>query len=391
MISRWHSAEWKKSSVSTDPTPLGSLLDFCSVLRDEGMTVGTDDAMAFVSAVALLDPGRLEDVYWSGRTTLTHGRSHIPTYDACFTLFFLGGKSDNGPQSSPIRSPAVESDAVFNVPSVEDPLPGGDEERATLGLSASGVAVQQSKDFAECTDEELLTIRRIIASLRFAPPTRRTRRHRTSSFGQVLDMRRMARQMMRRHGEPVELGWRIRRERPRRVVLILDISGSMSDYSRNLMQFAHSVRRGGRKVEVFCFGTRLTRVTGALRHRDADDALARAGEQVVDWSGGTQIGTSLDDFIRRYGRRGAARGAIVVICSDGLDRGDPAILDAAMERLGRLAHRIVWMNPMKGETNDEYVAASLGMSVALPHVDLVWSGHNLASLSAFADTLPEIS
>ncbi|MGI9586429.1 MAG: vWA domain-containing protein, partial [Acidimicrobiia bacterium] len=357
---------------------------------DEGVTIGTDDAMAFVSAVALLDPGRLEDVYWSGRTTLTHGRSHIPTYNACFTRFFLGGKPDTEPQAVPVSPPGAESDAVFTVPSVENPLSGSDEEQATLGLAASGIAVQQAKDFADCTDDELMAIRRIIASLRFAPPMRRTRRHRTSSSGQVLDMRTMARQMMRKHGEPVELGWRIRRERPRRVVLILDISGSMADYSRNLMQFAHSVRRGGRKVEVFCFGTRLTRVTGALRHRDADEALARASEQVVDWSGGTQIGSSLEEFVKRYGRRGTARGAIVVICSDGLDRGDPAVLDAAMERLDRLAYRIVWMNPMMGETDDEYVAASLGMSVAMPHVDLLWSGHNLASLSAFADTLPEI-
>lgn len=377
--------------MSTDTAALRRLLDFCAVLRDEGVTVGTDDAIAFVSAVALLDPGRLEDVYWAGRTTLTHGRSQIPTFDACFTRFFLGGKQEKEPQPAPAHPPTAESDAVFNIPSTEDQAGSGDEEEAMLGLSASAVAVQQSKDFSDCTDEELLAIRKIIASLRFAPPTRRTRRYRTSSSGQLLDVRRMARQMMRRHGEPIELGWRVRKERPRRVVLILDISGSMADYSRNLMQFAHSVRRGSRRVEVFCFGTSLTRITGALRHRDADEALARAGEQVVDWSGGTQIGGSLDEFIRRYGRRGAARGAIVVICSDGLDRGDPAILDESMERLGRLAHRIVWMNPMKGETNDDYVAASLGMSVAMPHVDVVWSGHSLASLSAFADTLPAIS
>jgi uncharacterized protein with von Willebrand factor type A (vWA) domain len=195
---------------------------------------------------------------------------------------------------------------------------------------------------------------------------------------------------MRRHGEPTELARRTRKEKPRRLVLILDISGSMADYSRHLLQFAHSVRRGARGVEVFCFGTRLTRITPMLRHRDIDEALRRAGEEVVDWAGGTQIGASLDEFVRRYGRRGIARGAIVVICSDGLDRGDPALLDSALERLGRLSHRIVWMNPMKGEQDDEYVAASLGMSVAMPHIDLVWSGHNLDSLLAFVDAVPEI-
>ena len=203
-------------------------------------------------------------------------------------------------------------------------------------------------------------------------------------------MRRMAREMMRNHGEPTQLARRVRKERPRRLVLILDISGSMADYSRHLLQFAHSVRKGGRNVEVFCFGTRLTRITAALRHRDADEALSRAGEEVHDWAGGTRIGDSLDEFVRDYGRRGTARGAIVVICSDGLDRGDPAVLDSALERLSRLSYRIVWMNPMVGEQDEEYVAASLGMSVAMPYIDLMWSGHNLASLVAFADALPEI-
>jgi hypothetical protein len=164
----------------------------------------------------------------------------------------------------------------------------------------------------------------------------------------------------------------------------------MADYSRHLLQFAHSVRRGGRNVEVFCFGTHLTRITASLRHRDADEALRRAGEDVLDWAGGTRIGNSLDEFVRNYGRRGTARGAIVVICSDGLDRGDPAVLDAALERLSRLSYRIVWMNPMIGEQAEEYVAASLGMSVAMPYIDLMWSGHNLASLVSFADALPDI-
>ncbi len=203
-------------------------------------------------------------------------------------------------------------------------------------------------------------------------------------------MRQIARESMRNHGEPVRLSRRRRKDKPRRLVLLLDVSGSMADYSRNLLQFAHSVRRGGRSVEVFCFGTSLTRITATIRHRDPDEALRRAGEEVVDWAGGTQIGASLNDFVRRYGRRGIARGAIVVICSDGLDRGDPALLDSALERLGRLAYRIVWMNPMKGEDDAEYVAASLGMSVALPHIDLVWSGHSLESLMGFVDAVPGI-
>ena len=375
--------------MSTDKAPLSRLLEFCSALRTEELSVGTDDAMAFVSAVAVLDPGRLEDVYWAGRSTLTHGRAQIPPYNVCFTRFFLGGKVDGGQPRSLIRSPAVESDAVFTVPGGQQQS-HGEEQQATMGLLASGVAVDHSKDFAEVTDDELAATRKIVASLRIAPPVRRTRRNRPSAKGRVIDMRRMAREMMRNHGEPTQLARRVRKERPRRLVLILDISGSMADYSRHLLQFAHSVRKGGRNVEVFCFGTRLTRITAALRHRDADEALSRAGEEVHDWAGGTRIGDSLDEFVRDYGRRGTARGAIVVICSDGLDRGDPAVLDSALERLSRLSYRIVWMNPMVGEQDEEYVAASLGMSVAMPYIDLMWSGHNLASLVAFADALPEI-
>jgi hypothetical protein len=360
------------------------------MLREFDLSVGTGDSIAFVSAVAVLNPERLEDVYWAGRTTLVHGRSQIPPYDACFTRFFLGGVATEEQPRSTLRSPTAESDAVFAIPGDQQLDSSGDEQRAMLGLLASGVAVQHSKDFSECTDDELAAIRKIIASLRVTPPVRRTRRNRRSAKGSVLDMRRMAREMMRNHGEPTSLALRVRKKRPRRLVLILDISGSMADYSRHLLQFAHSVRRGGRNVEVFCFGTHLTRITASLRHRDADEALRRAGEDVLDWAGGTRIGNSLDEFVRNYGRRGTARGAIVVICSDGLDRGDPAVLDAALERLSRLSYRIVWMNPMIGEQAEEYVAASLGMSVAMPYIDLMWSGHNLASLVSFADALPDI-
>ncbi|MFP3906548.1 MAG: vWA domain-containing protein, partial [Acidimicrobiales bacterium] len=207
--------------------------------------------------------------------------------------------------------------------------------------------------------------------------------------GQRLDARRMARETMRMHGEPGDLLWLRRKLRIRPVVLILDVSGSMSDYSRNLLQFAHSARRASNRVEIFCFGTRLTRITKALDRRRADDAMARAADEVFDWDGGTRIGDSLDEFVRQWGRRGISRGAIVVICSDGLDRGDPAVLAGAMERLHRLSHRVVWMNPHKGD-DPEFRPTSLAMMVAAPHIDVVVSGHNLRSLEEFATMLPEL-
>jgi len=199
------------------------------------------------------------------------------------------------------------------------------------------------------------------------------------------------RETMRAHGEPAELYRRRRRRRLRPLVLILDVSGSMSDYSRNLLQFAYSTRRAAARVEVFCFGTRLTRITKELGRRRPDEAMDLAAKAVFDWEGGTRIGDSLTTFVREFGRRGMSRGAIVVICSDGLDRGDPAVLSSAMERLARLCHGVVWLNPHMGRATGRgaaYRPNTLGMMVAAPHVDLVLPGHDLRSLEEFAAVLP---
>jgi uncharacterized protein len=195
---------------------------------------------------------------------------------------------------------------------------------------------------------------------------------------------------MRMHGEPARLYWRRRKVRLRPVVLILDISGSMADYSRGLLQSAHSAKRSAGRVEVFCFGTTLTRVTGAMECRRPDEALERAARAAFDWDGGTRIGDSLDAFVRGWARRGLCRGGIVVICSDGLDRGDPAVLAAAMERLSRLCHRLVWLNPHKGD-DPSFRPSTLGMMVAAPHIDLLLSGHDLASLEKLAAVLPSLN
>jgi hypothetical protein len=195
---------------------------------------------------------------------------------------------------------------------------------------------------------------------------------------------------MRMHGEPAELYWRKRRVRMRPLIFILDVSGSMADYSRALLQFAYSASRAAVRVEVFCFGTRLTRVTKALDHRNPDAALDRAAREVFDWEGGTRIGDSLDRFVRDWGRRGLCRGGVVVICSDGLDRGDPDVLATAMERLSRQCHTLLWMNPHKG-TDPDFRPSTLGMMVAAPHIDLMLSGHDLRSLEELAALLPTLN
>ena len=280
---------------------------------------------------------------------------------------------------------------MLEVPATE-PGPGADgrQEEASLGLMASDAEVLRHKSFAACTPEELAALRRIMARIRLTPPKRRTRRTAGARSGRSPDLRRTVRESMRMHGEPAELFWRQRKVRLRPLILVLDVSGSMADYSRNLLQFAYSAKRAAARVEVFCFGTRLTRVTRALDHRRPDDALEDAAKAVFDWEGGTRIGESLDAFVRDWGRRGLCRGGIVVICSDGLDRGDPAVLAAAMERLSRLSYRVVWMNPHKGD-DANFRPSTLGMMVAAPHVDLLLSGHDLSSLEELAALLPTMS
>lgn len=365
------------------------LVAFGNELRADGLAVGSGDVITYASAMAALDPTDLVDLYWAGRTTLVVRHDQIPVYDRAFRRFFL---DEHEALPEPWRSamkPVGQANAVLEIPAIEPGVAADDDRPAKLGLMASDVDLWRNKSFAACTPEELASIRRIMARIRLMPPRRCTRRTVGSPSGRRPDPRKTVRETMRTHGEPSELFWRRRRMRLRPLILILDVSGSMSDYSRNLLQFAYSTRRAASRVEVFCFGTRLTRITKALERRRPDDALDDASKAVFDWEGGTRIGVSLDAFVRGWGRRGMSRGAIVVICSDGLDRGDPAVLAGAMERLSRLSHRVVWMNPHKGD-NVNFRPTTLGMMVAAPHVDLLLSGHDLASLEQLAELLPDL-
>lgn len=368
---------------------VGVLVAFAARLRAEGMVVGTGDVVTYSGAVAALEPADILDLYWGGRTTLVTRRDQLPVYDRVFRSFFLGSAEDL-PEPLRIRVRAIATTAsVLQIPATEPGPDNPDENLAQMGLVASNAEILRDKAFAQCSPEELAALRRIIARLRLAPPRRRTRRTAPARSGRTPDPRRTVRELMRQHGEATALFWRRRRTRPRRLVLILDVSGSMADYSRNLLQFAHSAIRAHQRVEVFCFGTRLTRVTRALQRRNVDDAMRRAAQAVVDWEGGTRIGDSVRSFVRDWGRRGVGRGGIVVFCSDGLDRGDPAVLSAAMERLARLCHRIVWLNPHKGDAAD-FRPSTLGMMVVAPYVDLLLSGHDLRSLEELAAALPAL-
>ena len=307
------------------------------------MAVGPGRAVDFCRAAAMLPA---TDLYWAGRLTLVSRHEEIAVYDRVFRGVFA-----------------------------EEPL------RVRVNVEPEGVALAspvehlRRKSFAQLTEEELAEVTELMKRIRLRVPMRRTRRREPSRSG-APDLRRTLRRSFRTGGEPVRRAWRTRRRRTRRLVLMLDVSGSMADYSRALMLFAHSTLRADTRWEAFCFGTRLTRVTRALACADADEALRRAAEEVVDWNGGTRIGESVAALVRT----GVARGAVVVVCSDGLDVGKPELLRDQMARLSRLAYRVVWVNPLKEDPAYEPLAR--GMHAALPYVDVFLSGHNLASLEA---------
>jgi uncharacterized protein with von Willebrand factor type A (vWA) domain len=369
------------------------LIGFARVLRSAGLKVGTDDVLTYFKSMTPLDPTDLVDLYWAGKTTLLSRHEDMAAYDVTFKKYFLDEDAPAKTQLMLRPESVAEAEAALVMPGTEPDSADSDEERPVLGWMASNVDALKHRSFTACTPEELAALRRIMQRMRLTPPRRRTRRTRTrpATKGTHPDLRATIRASMRMHGEPPgQLFFQKRKTKLRPLILILDVSGSMADYSRHLLQFAHTAKHAAARVEVFVFGTRLTRITRELTHERVDVALEEAARTVVDWDGGTRIGDSIDTFIRKWGRNGLCRGGVVVICSDGLDRGDPDVLALAMERLARLCHRIVWLNPHKGDNRD-FQPSTLGMMVAAPHIDLLLSGHDLASLEELAEMLPALS
>lgn len=366
------------------------LVEFGQILRHAGISIGSDDILTFCSGVSELDVSDLMDVYWAGRATLIRRQDQVPIYNAVFKLFFLDIEEANkDARKLTLRSSSTVG-ATLEIPNTEEGVPGDiSPDEVKLGYLASTSDVYRYKAFSECSEDEIRQVRKLISRMRVTPPVRRTHRTTRSRKAARLDLRRMVRESMRKLGEPRDLAYKKRKNKLRPLVLILDVSGSMADYSRNLLQFAYCARRANAKVDVFCFGTRLTRITRSLDRRNPDEAMRLAGESVFDWDGGTRIGDSIKAFTKDARRTRLGRGAVVVICSDGLDRGEPAALSQAMESLSRIAHRVIWVNPHKGDVVD-YVPASLGMIVAEPYIDEVYSGHNLASLERLANRLSKV-
>jgi uncharacterized protein with von Willebrand factor type A (vWA) domain len=324
--------------------------------------------------------------YWAGRTSLIRRPEDAAAYDHAFAAV-VGGMRAAEVRAVP-RTVEVHVDAAPDDPAGADEGDQASDAGEVRTLRWSATEVLRRRDLAACTDDELAEAYRLMADLRVHAPRRPSRRRRPVPPGRGdLDLRRTVRRSLRTGGEVLRHPGTARRDRPRRLVLLLDVSGSMEPYARSLARFAHTAVAGRRRgqVEAFALGTRVTRITRELGTHDPDAALRRAAAAVADWAGGTRLGDGLRRFNDRWGVRGIGRGATVVILSDGWDRGDPQALADELARLRRVTHRIVWVNPLKASPG--YAPLAGGMAAALPHVDEFVEGHSVASLEALAEVV----
>jgi uncharacterized protein len=354
------------------------VVTFGRVLREAGLEVGPGRVATALEGLDSVELARQEDVYWTLRQTLVSRREDIEAFDTAFHAWFLRVAAPRRDAPAPPRAAERRKGGA---PGPGPELDGGEVEPG--GWSPDELL--RTLDFAAMTPEEFRRARELILAIAVERPRRRTRRLRRDARGRTLDVRSLVRSSLATGGDPVERTFRSRTTAPRKLVLILDVSGSMEAYSRALLLYLHAARGSGRGVETFAFGTRLTRLTTELETRDPEAALAAAAARVMDWSGGTRIGESLKAYNDRWGRRALTRGAVVVILSDGCERGDATPIGRELARLARLAFAVVWVNPLKGDPTYEPLAG--GMRAALPYVDRFLPGHDVASLDALGRVL----
>jgi uncharacterized protein with von Willebrand factor type A (vWA) domain len=384
---------------------------FSRRLHRAGVPMTTERATRFAQALTLVRPITRRRLYWTARAVLVSDPSQVGAFDAVFFSVFGADRGADrhldldDMQTAPTAAddrPSFDRQAdqvgPVSLGAAASTAPPGDREQelseeVALPMAASDEEVLREKRFDSLEPDELAQLYRLMARLRVATPPRRTRRARRDRRGERIDMRRTLRASMRTGGDPIRLARRRPRVVRRRLVLLCDISGSMEPYARAYLQFLTSAAGsgvGGKRVrgggsEAFVFATRLTRLTRALQSRSPERAIQRAAAAAPDWSSGTRIGDALKAFNDRHGRRGMARGAVIVILSDGWERGAPALVGREMERLARLAHRIVWVNPRVAASG--FVPRAGGMAAALPHCDALVSGHNLLALEEVAEAI----
>jgi uncharacterized protein with von Willebrand factor type A (vWA) domain len=380
------------SEVGTLPPALGDVVahrlgDLAGTLRAQGTRVGIGELLAAHRALEAVDCTSREESRLALRTVLCSRRIDLVRFDIAFLAVF--GDGGHPTQDDPLSElGAIERAALpqFGVPDAGGQAAQRDAE--PVPAAWSDVELMLEKDFARYSEAEMAAARELIARLARRHPTRLSRRTRPSrQRGHTPDLRHTVHASLRTAGEPLHRRWRAPTQRPRQVVLVCDVSGSMAPYARMLMQYMHACVAARRRVEAFAFGTRLTRITHELTGRDHDRALDRAASAVTDFSGGTRIGAALAELNRVHGRR-LGRGSVVVILSDGWDRGDPEQLDLEMARLRRAAHRLVWLNPLAA--HPDYEPLTRGMRAAVPHTDRLLAGNSLASLEQLAEILEEM-
>jgi uncharacterized protein len=358
------------------------------VLRAQGTRVGMGELLTAHEALAAVDSGSRRDARTALRTVLCSNHADLERFDRAFVAVFGDGTMPLPPDpyaslgmiQRPVLPRAGIPDMGPRTGELDDPIP--------VPAAYSDAELLGHKDFSQYTDAEMMLARELIARLARRGPTRVSRRTRPARRrSHTADLRRIVRSSLRTGGEPIHRHWRAPSRRPRPVVLVCDVSGSMTPYARMLIQYMHASVAARRRVEAFAFGTRLTRITNELGGRDHDRALERAAEAVTDFAGGTRIGAALAELNRLHGRR-VGRGAVVVILSDGWDRGEPEQLEQEMARLRRSAHRLVWLNPLAA--HPEFEPLTRGMRAAVPYTDELLAGNSLASLEELAVILEDI-
>jgi uncharacterized protein with von Willebrand factor type A (vWA) domain len=389
--------------------PLFDLPEFAGrmsqFLHRAGVPVSADRAVRFVEVLHLMPPVDRGSLYWAARLAFLTGREHVATFDSIFAMLFAGLVDPAGPRGDRSRGPTPLDQAQPATQRRPATLPAGgpfppprpsahpilegsaqagrrqgsDRQSEAIPTVASREEALATKDFAAMDADEAAAVQRLLAALIVATPVRRLRRQQARAGGRHVDVRRTLRLSQRTGGDPARLARTRPTERRRPLILLCDISGSMEPYTRAYLHFFHRAAASGVKAEAFVFATRLTRLTTVLRTASAEAALQAAGVRAPDWSGGTRIGASLAEFNNRFGRRGMARGAVVVIFSDGWERDQPEAVAREMDRLSRLAHRVVWVNPRKAAPG--FAPHAAGMAAALPYCDSFVCGHSVAALA----------
>ena len=366
-------------------------------LHDVGVPITPARSAELARALTLVRPVSRRRLYWTTRAVVVSDEAQVKAFDSVFFSIF-GGEAAETFEPEEMRSAAAPPDdrplssrtaSLGDSAGLSSSVPGAsDEDGAEVEVPlalASDEEVLRRKSFDALEPHELVQLYRLMSRLELATPLRQTRRYEKGRHGARVDMRRTLRASLRTGGDPIRLARRRRRIAPRRLVMLCDISGSMEPYARAYLQFLTCAAGSGPKAEAFVFATRLTRLTRALASRNPERAIQRAAAAAPDWSSGTRIGDALKEFNDRHGRRGMARGAVIVILSDGWERGDPMLVGREMERLARLAHRIVWVNPRVGASAFSVQAG--GMVAALPHCDALVSGHSFQALAEVADAI----